>query len=48
MAQVCAQGKNMTNHVIADDGWAVVPFDKGTRYPTFGYEVSNRMGPGVL
>jgi hypothetical protein len=44
MQQVCAQGKNMSQYVVADDSWSIVSFDKGTRFPTYGYETT---APGV-
>jgi hypothetical protein len=48
MQQVCAQGKNMSRHVVSSDSWSVVAFDKGTRFPTFGYESSTPGKPLVL
>lgn len=46
--QTCAQGKNLTKYVVSDSSWAVVPFDKGTRFPTFGYETATVGAPLVL
>jgi hypothetical protein len=48
MQQVCAQGKNMSQYVVSDASWSVVPFDKGTRFPTFGYETTTPDAPLVL
>ncbi|KAI8475679.1 MAG: SGNH hydrolase-type esterase domain-containing protein [Monoraphidium minutum] len=48
MAQVCAQGKNMSRYVVQDDGWKMTAFDKGTKYPTFGFETSTPGTPLVI
>jgi len=48
MQQVCAQGKNMSQYVLNSDSWQVVAFDKGTKYPTFGYETTSPGKPLVL
>ena len=48
LEQVCAQGKNMSRHVVQADGWQLVAFDKGTRFPTYGYETSSAGKPLVL
>jgi hypothetical protein len=48
MQQVCAQGKNMTKYVEQSAGWSIVAFDKGTKYPTYGYETTTPGAPLVL
>lgn len=46
--QVCAQGHNFTELVVSSDGWQLVPFSDGTRYPTFGYETVTPGAPLVI
>ncbi|GBF91596.1 hypothetical protein Rsub_04336 [Raphidocelis subcapitata] len=48
LQQMCAQGKNMSTYVAESAGWAVVPYDKGTKYPTFGFETATPGAPLVL
>ena len=38
----------MSRYVVASEGWEVVGFDKGTRYPTYGYETTTPGKPLVL
>ena len=46
--QVCAQGKNMSTYVVQSDGWQLVAYDKGTKYPTYGYETTSTGKPLVF
>lgn len=44
---MCAQGKNMSSYVAKSAGWAVVAYDKGTKYPTYGFETTTQGAPLV-
>ncbi len=47
-SQVCAQGKSLSKFIVASAGWELVAFDKGGKFPTFGYETTAAGEPLIL